>query len=239
MKIRYFSDIHLEFFKNNTYPIIKKGLEDILILSGDIGNPYNKNYQLFFDDISLKFKKIFVISGNHEYYNNEIILTDIYLNDFFKKYDNISFLNNSCELYEGYNFVGTTLWSKIYLKDYIVNDLYKIKNFDIDKYNILHEKSKQFIKDTLKIKDNIIMITHHGPSFYLVDKQYKDSLYNQCFYSNQDDLIKENYKNIKAWFYGHTHTPSIKKLYNIDFLCNPIGYPDENDVIDYDKIYNL
>ena len=38
---------------------------------------------------------------------------------------------------------------------------------------------------------------------------------------------------IKAWFYGHTHTPSKQVIKGIPLLCNPIGYLGENKVLDF------
>jgi predicted MPP superfamily phosphohydrolase len=111
--IRYISDIHLEFIKPNKIinfiNNIKKINEDeICILAGDIGNPYSSNYEIFTDHISKTFKKTFIICGNHEYYNNKTIEeTNIFLKDFFDGYDNITFLNNSFEVYKGYTFIGT------------------------------------------------------------------------------------------------------------------------------------
>ena len=55
------------------------------------------------------------------------------------------------------------------------------------------------------------------------------------FYCNMDNIIKKYENNIKCWIYGHTHTPSNVIINNIPFLCNPIGYIDENDVLDFQK----
>ena len=45
MKIRYFSDLHLEFIKPQNIKQfltqISPGNDDILVLAGDIGNPYH------------------------------------------------------------------------------------------------------------------------------------------------------------------------------------------------------
>ena len=75
MKIRYFSDLHLEFIKPNIIErILRKiplGIDEICILAGDIGNPYQTNYDIFMKFISKHFKKIFYITGNHEYYNKQ------------------------------------------------------------------------------------------------------------------------------------------------------------------------
>ena len=61
--------------------------------------------------------------------------------------------------------------------------------------------------------------------------------YNQWFYCNMDDLIKINVTKIKYWIYGHTHTPSNIIINEIPFLCNPIGYPNENRNLDFQKSF--
>ena len=75
MKVRYFSDLHLEFIKpNKIEEFIRKipsGINEICILAGDIGNPYQTNYNIFMKFISNNFKKTFYITGNHEYYNKK------------------------------------------------------------------------------------------------------------------------------------------------------------------------
>ena len=46
---------------------------------------------------------------------------------------------------------------------------------------------------------------------------------------------------VKYWFYGHTHTPCEKQINSTLCLCNPIGYPEENDedVINFNKIIEI
>jgi len=90
MKIRYFSDLHLEFMKpnkiQNFLTNIPPGLDEICICAGDIGNPIHPNghYDIFMNFMSKNFKKIFVISGNHEYYQKSKTIPEI--NIFLSKY---------------------------------------------------------------------------------------------------------------------------------------------------------
>ena len=248
MIIRYLSDLHLELIKEteieNFIKQIIKNNEQVCILAGDIGNPYSKNYDLFMKYMNYSFKKIFVIAGNHEYYNNNKTIeeTNKYLIDYFKQYSNITFLNNSYEYYNNYCFVGTTLWSHIKNPEYKINDLYAIKNLDCIKYNNLNKVSINFLEDIGKTNNNLIIITHHVPSNNLIDSKYKVSHmepYNQWFYSDMDNFIKINKDVIKCWFYGHTHCPSYKIIYDIPFLCNPIGYVNENINNDFSKVLKL
>ena len=100
MKIRYFSDLHLEFIKDNQLKQfirqIPSGKDEICILAGDIGNPYEQHYDTFIQFISQHFKKIFVIAGNHEYYNltKTIEETNKFMETYFQQYIHICFLIN-------------------------------------------------------------------------------------------------------------------------------------------------
>jgi len=248
MRLRYLSDLHLEFIKPNKIERfvskIPAGIDEICILAGDIGNPYQSNYDIFMNFISKNFKKTFVISGNHEYYNKTKTIeeTNEFMRDYFGKFDNISFLNNDCEIYEDYCFIGTTLWSKITNPSYEINDVHNIPNFDYIKYNTLNMLSVDFLEDSLENNDNCVVITHHMPSKSLIDIKYTTQEmqpYNQWFYCNMDNLIEKNQKKIKCWIYGHTHTSSNITLNKIPFLCNPIGYPNENVNIDFEKTIEI
>ncbi len=248
MRIRYLSDIHLEFLQSHNIKDfirqIPSGYDEICVLAGDIGNPYQENYNIFMNFISTNFKKAFVITGNHEYYNRTKTIeeTDDFLSKYFEQFENITFLNNNFEYYktesDDYCFVGTTLWSKITNPKFSINDTRYIPNFDYNKYNKLHDISVNFLENTLKNNNNCIVISHHGPSESLIDNKYKTPNclpYNQWFYCNMDNLIEINKYKIKCWIYGHTHTPSNNIINGIPFLCNPIGYPNENIDINFSK----
>lgn len=245
--IKYVSDIHLELVHNPHKYIkkIKSTNNEICILAGDIGNPYKPHYKILMDHINKNFKKSFVISGNHEYYNNNRTVeeTNIYMIDYFDKYKNITFLNNDYEYYENICFIGTTLWSKITNPKYKINDTCCIKNLNINAFNALHNKCLNYLDTTLNtITSDVIVITHHLPSEKLVDKKYKIGEYsnnNQWFYSDMDDLLEKYNDKIKLWFYGHTHTPGDTTVNGVRLLCNPIGYSGENFKHDFNKTIEL
>ena len=80
------------------------------------------------------------------------------------------------------------------------------------------------------------------PSYDLLHPKYVTpnmAPYNQWFCSNLNELITENRYKIDCWIYGHTHTSSYKKIYDIPFACNPIGYPNENKFISFDSVIEL
>ena len=247
MKIRYFSDLHLEFMKPNKIERflrnIPSGTDEICILAGDIGNPYQTNYDVFIKFISAHFKKTFIIPGNHEYYNKTAIQeTNEFMENYFQSFHNIRFLNNAYEIYDGYCFIGTTLWSHITDPIYEINDTRCIPQFDYIQYNKLNRLSIAFLEDAIQKNENCIIITHHVPSVSLIDVKYKTPQmqhYNQWFYCDMDVFIETHKDKIRAWVYGHTHTPSFERIREIPFLCNPMGYPNENRVLDFQKTFTV
>ena len=77
VKINYISDLHLEFYGDdvNFEKVMNFDNDaEIICLAGDIGYPEHPNYEKFLSFISGKFKYVFLITGNHEYYhlNNNI-----------------------------------------------------------------------------------------------------------------------------------------------------------------------
>lgn len=245
MKIQYVSDIHLEFLQKPP-KIIPRA--DILCLLGDIGYPYSNIYKQFLTEMNSMFKKVFLISGNHEYYNlgpnkgKSIIQIDDQIEHVIKSNNlcNISYLNYSYEDYEGYRFVGTTLWSYISDPNYLVNDFDQIINMNINLYNEFHNIACEYIAETIIESElPIVMLTHHLPSYDLIDDKFKVSSmnkFNQCFAS---DCCKFFVPPVKLWLYGHTHKPKVSNINGIKFGCNPLGYPNENNPINIIYVVEL
>jgi len=139
VKINYISDLHLEFYNDSVnFEDVMKFDEDceIICLCGDIGYPEHSNYTKLLNFMSTKFKYVFIITGNHEYYdlkscNKTIENTHLMISEICKKFNNVYFLNNNMIYLEEYHLVvlGTTLWSY----------------FDMDK---IDEKMLSFIHKT-------------------------------------------------------------------------------------------
>lgn len=241
MQITYLSDLHLEFIKEHKLEKklknIKINKNGICVCAGDIGYPESKNYDIFMIYLSNNFKKIFVIAGNHEYYNKHYNVYGMknILKKYFEKFNNITFLDNTYEYYEGYYFIGITLWSRVINNDYSINDLTNIYEMSYEQYNKLNNECIEYLTYILNIiNDKCIVISHHVPLLELIEKKYKTDeyeKYNQWFYNDLFDLLNFYKNKIKIWIYGHTHIQSIKLINNILFMCCPSGYPGENKSI--------
>lgn len=237
--IQYISDIHLEFID---HPIkLKKIVEKIIpiapicVLAGDIGYPFHPYYSQFLEEMSKKFNHILLIHGNHEYYQlgknkgktmNEILEKT---KEIVKSLPNVHFLHNSYVDIDDIRFIGSVLWTELKNPKALVNDARSIQEFTVDHFNQIHEENKTFIRNTIEQSRDenkrIIMITHHLPSYELIDQSFvKYGDYNQCFASSCDEFINDP---VILWIYGHTHLPNVQMINNIKCVANPIGYPGE------------
>jgi UDP-2,3-diacylglucosamine pyrophosphatase LpxH len=216
MKIQYMSDLHLEF----GYMDIPPKVGDVLVLAGDIhvgsnGVPWIKECAKVFDHT-------FYILGNHEFYHNSI--TDLHLEvaTLFEEIPNVTFLNNDRYVWDGVNFIGTTLWSEAddSLR-YKMNDFSLVKKGLYSRFSpldarLLHEEARVFLHDSIDPRKKNVVITHHAPSL----KSHNVSRYgapSSITTGYCSDIINEfNPKDITVWIHGHTHD-------NVDYIDNDIN----------------
>src|SRR5229473_1838252 len=102
LKIRVVSDIHNEmiieskFTDHLNYVLLplKTDVNSVLIIAGDFCNfarPWS--YTSLLDVISLRFKDVIIISGNHEYYRFDYLDSNIDFLNYIKSKSNIHYLN--------------------------------------------------------------------------------------------------------------------------------------------------
>lgn len=247
MKIRILSDIHLEFLDSyQTQKIVKHILsccqendDDVLVLAGDIGRPEYSNYTNFLKAMSNHFKKVFLIAGNHEYYGGDILTTNELISKLCSTIPNVVFLNNMVIEYNGFLWVGTTLWSLIKDPSHVINDVKYIKGLTIDSYNQMHRNDRSFLETVLERsvqhQQKVIVITHHLPSFFLISEKYANDPYNQWFASDMDSVLETFSTHIPLWIYGHTHVGSDRFIHDTRLVCNPLGYVGENRYPNFEK----
>ena len=142
VKLQYCSDIHLEFLEqfpvrdvniSDFNNIITPGQAPYLVLAGDIGQPHFASFRSFFEWCSQNWKDVFYVTGNHEYYSNNILNTpmDLIDDEIGRQLSDLKNVHWLCLGCPGGNMsydipdtdisiVGTTLWTDI--DDNIVND---------------------------------------------------------------------------------------------------------------------
>lgn len=244
--VQIISDIHLEYTKK--LPKFKYVSPNIALL-GDIGNPRLNSYEKFLDVMSYSYDNIYLISGNHEYWNLDGCTkmtkdeTDICINTIVSKYNNIHYLNNKSVIHNGIKIIGSTLWSYIDYRYANINigDYHMISydgNIDKRKNNELYNESKNFIESEINSIncDNIIVLTHHCPSYKFISNKFINNKHNFAYASNLDHLIKYP---VKAWLSGHTHCYVSHNINGVQCCVNPYGYCQETTGFNYEKVIQI
>ena len=249
MKIRVFSDLHLEHFSASQIFDPKEG--DVLILAGDIlcakhfkTNGYiHQVYDRFLSDCSKNYDKVLYVFGNHEFYGYNYEGTKKKIKENLPS--NFHILDNDTIKIGDWNFIGFTLWTdfrgenalemmeaECNMNDYKVirigSNYRKLRTDDTLNF---HKESKKYLLNQLQtLNDNVFVISHHAPSYQSIPNEYKNHA-NGAYSSNLDDLIV-NHPQIKCWVHGHTHNVFDYNIGDCRVICNPGGYPGQNTYYD-------
>ena len=229
MKFQYISDLHMEHGNRVSLP----ASAPYLILAGDIGDPGSPEYRDFLKDVSSRFERVFLVAGNHCYYNGDersMSDTDALISSIADALGNVHYLQNSAYHFtdSDISVYGTTLWSRIkpaeaWFVRSMSSDYTCIPDFDISKHGEMHEQAVRKLTATLDLKPprRWVVVTHHLPQERLVHSRYSGSLVNSMYAS---DVPRLDRPDVVAVVYGHTHIPSVQEG---KYFCNPLGYPDE------------
>ena len=233
MKIQILSDLHLEFLKKvPEMPV----LGDYLILAGDIGYAGSPNLHQFLRGCRQKYKHIYYVAGNHEFYNGTYSERLQKLRD--ESGDGLTFLEKDVADIEGspLRIIGTTLWTDVppeesYEVSQMMADYKKIRHsarpLKVEDTNYFHRTSRHFLREALSGCEaegkGAIAVTHHLPSFQMVADEYKDSN-NYGFASDCEDLIRPP---VKLWVCGHSHIQASRDINGVPVVIGSIGYPSE------------
>lgn len=266
MKILQMSDLHLEF-DANFFPR-KEENADILMLNGDIciaeyfnkseASPYFHHARLadyFFERVSGEYEDVLYIPGNHEHYRGYIDLTDSILEEVLYKYPNIHYMSNSSWEKNGVTFLGGTLWTNMnnnnpITEQYLMGGMndFRIVNWKMDGYGgrfrpsdaaALHRKTLKFFDEASAGLDNVVIMSHHAPSFKSVHPKYhNDTQMNYGYYSDLDEFILDR-PQIKLWTHGHMHDCFDYTIGDTRIVCNPRGYRGENRYFKLNQILEV
>lgn len=241
--IAYISDLHLDDIPREEalrrIELLNEVEADYLVMAGDVCS--NRIVKTLFDQIKPNVKKIIMVRGNHEYYNNYIGYEVDYP-------EHVVMLDSETPKYfDDVRFIGDTLWTDIdeYVKTkiqsvmndyhYIYQNLKQTKLIDPDFINDLHFQQKENIKKLLQLPNGgrkTVVVTHHSPSFEGVVMKYLGNMINSAFHS---DFINEvSDMDISYWIHGHCHDRIEYDVNGIKVRCNPMGYYRERGIVQVD-----
>ena len=248
MKIQYASDLHLEFRENwrilrQEEPMDVRG--DVLVLAGDIGYLGDDNYRThpFWDWASESFRQVIVALGNHEFYKFYDLKT---MHDGLvgEIRPNVHYYYNKVVRIEDVDFIISTLWAHIDLKDAyqtesVVSDFHRIMYGEdvltFADFNKEHERCLDFIKKAVAESDakHKIVVTHHVPSFQLMAAEFNGSRINGAFTVELADFIESS--GVDYWIYGHSHRNIDKVIGKTRCVSNQFGYAFHDEHLEFDR----
>lgn len=239
----YVSDIHLE--KNPDMDLNIKPTTDYLMLCGDIGDPFDPRYEELLTRSSDNFERVVFVAGNHEFDNIHLAsgkdkkdvldMTLDRLHEMSDKHDNVEFLHRDITTLNGYNVVGTVLWThrvdKIKAKKRNIRYKYNTEYNRI--INHEHKKDVDFLEHCLEIQKKTIVLTHHIPTYKMCPEMFMDFPSKNLFYNDLDNFFTPN---IHAWLCGHSHHIDAKIIDDMYCGINSVGI-NRDKINDLVKVY--
>jgi Calcineurin-like phosphoesterase len=238
MQVHYCSDLHLEIPENTAYlaPHYFGPAGEVLLLAGDIQYLDKRGFaDPFFDYVSANYEQVFWVPGNHEFYGE----ADLSLAE--RPFDipvrpNVRLVNNVTVSYKHVNFIFTTLWSRITLKNsyYIMRNLadfrlirYQGQPLGTTVYNQFFQRSQKFLETAIDRNESekMVVVTHHLPAEACNSPEFVGSALNEAFCVDLTDFIYAS--GVSYWIYGHSHRNVGPVTVNgTTLLTNQLGYVD-------------
>jgi 3',5'-cyclic AMP phosphodiesterase CpdA len=211
-----------------------------LILAGDIGCMIDYDgYRSFLKSQVSRYKKVFLVLGNHEFYGLGYQST-------IKKARRLSqerSLSGGLVLLHrtrwddpdsDLTILGCTVWSAIPKAAYDiveaeVNDFRMIHQWTAQRHNSVHEEEVAWLREQVQEvrasvpKRRLLIATHHAPCIEGTARPDQvDNPVNRAF--STDLVQQEGWEGVKNWVFGHTHYSSRLSRNGIDLVSNQRGY---------------
>ncbi|KAG6039841.1 hypothetical protein E4U41_002019 [Claviceps citrina] len=240
-QVQLLSDLHLEIgqqYSSYTFPVSAP----YLLLGGDIGRLIDYDgYRQFLEAQVSRYKKVFLVLGNHEFYGidyqsgldearrlaKEPSLADTLILLHKTRWDDAD---------SALTIMGCTLWSAIpeevsSLIESKISDFRMIGGWTAQKHNEIHAEEAAWLREQIAEANQeqsaptrqILVATHHAPCREGTSRpEYTKNPWSPAFAT--DLLGQRGWAGVKVWAYGHTHysTDFVRK--NIRVVANQRGY---------------
>jgi hypothetical protein len=184
----------------------------------------------------MRWDHVIYVAGNHEKWYGAFKDTDKTIGEICNKFKNVYDLDNEFIDIETNNetkrIFGGTGWFKDPLDNPVKGrwpDYLYIKNLEPYAYH----RNQEFQERAEMCKPDLV-VSHHMPNEACVQPKYAGDISNH-FYHGGFDVEKIG---AKTWMFGHTHIAIDMMLGNTRAVCNPFGYPNEEETRNAFK-YNL
>lgn len=264
MKIRLWSDVHLEFGPLD----VQKRDDDkdtVLVIAGDFDVGCKDTTRTVMLGLCHQFKAVVFVCGNHEYYHNVINEVDKAWRGFADEMPNFYFLQGDYAIIDDVRFIGGTFWTDFKDRDenvmnfcqHRMNDYNHIRyqgKDDViyrgfqpeDAWEINHQQRSAFARFLeVPFSGKTVIVTHHAPTEHSIRKEYmhhsSDRVLNFAYRNTRLDEWFET-KTFDYWLHGHIHFRQEHDVHGKKIIANPRGYDGYEamaDTFEDDKVFEL
>lgn len=248
MKIRIYSDLHLEFLKQEQYPDFAP--VDLVILAGDI-HTCSKGVE--WARRAFPDQQVVYVMGNHEYYGGSLEwnLADAKME---AANSNVHILEQEALELPDVTILGCTLWTDFLFNGADDENLCKSfsKRYMNDYRSIRYRGERLHPDDTQRISracfawldqkireatKPLIVVTHHGPSELQRNPDIAVDEYTPAYVSHYEALLRPP---VKLWVTGHTHHCADIVHNGIRLITHQKGYPQSPvPEFDWDAVFDV
>lgn len=228
MRIKYMSDLHLEFERSaGSIERFAASLDptdcDVLVLAGDISS--GQQIAEHVGVLAERFDKmpVLYVAGNHEYYGGNSVSVAQQQELLRTAFKHVHCLERNVVTVDGQRFLGTPLWYD-YTVDVASQSQYWSDFAHIAGIRKWIDKSFQRDKAWLEaeLREGDVVISHFLPSHQCVSPRWRGEMTNMFFVSDVEQLIVA--RKPKLWIHGHTHDSRDVRVGDTRIVCNPRGY---------------
>ena len=237
MKIRYMSDLHIEFPWITTDRVPSIG-EDVVVLAGDIGTGVTG---IEWAIEAFRDRPVVYVLGNHEFYEHGWGTLIVQARKAAAG-TRVHVLEDDAVDIDGVRFLGATLWTNFELYGEnrrtasMIAGRDALADFQLiagtDGYSLTpqatvdrHKRSRSWLKQEIAASTlPVVVVTHHSPSKANEHPAFSGKELVPCFHSKLDELFQPP---LRAWISGHTHYSCVAKVNGIPLVSNQRGYPRE------------
>jgi len=240
LRIRIFSDLHLEMSDRHPPLDFPQAEADVVVLAGDIDNG---TAAIDWAEHAFAGKPVIYVPGNHEYYDGEYFAVGEALRTRAAASPNVRLLAPGELKVHGVRFIGATLWTDFELfgaetlVPAIEESLKYVVDFRAIRYRaeglftpehslVLHRQDRAFLEKKLaeRFHGKTVVVTHHAPHPSSVHPKWGVSLTSAAFVSDLGALLGKP----ALWIHGHTHDGFDYSVNGTRVVANPMGYRTSN-----------
>jgi len=241
LRLQLMSDLHIEFRESES-TFDYEPIAPYLGLLGDIGVVCRPKYAQYIASAAQKYKTVFVIAGNHEFYGSSLDETKQAIAAICKEHQNVVFLDRTSVLVDGIRILGCTLWTatppgqaqtlRSHVTDYRqiwVRDGEHKHKFTVEEKDAIHTADVKWLSEEIaKAKssgETVVILTHHSPTLHETAAKCEKDLDDMGLHSTNLHWLMG--PPVHTWAFGHVHWNSDQLFKGTRLVCNQRGYPSE------------